>query len=186
MARVIVDTYLSAHRGQIPEEAWTRRKQEWTYAVSERAWRRTLRGIARGNRHRECLYVAEDEAGAVVGLAMGGPSEADALENAGAIYALYVRESYQRRGIGRRLVQAVAARLAEMGMTALTICCLPANVRARRFYEALGGRVVGECESEDYGVMIREVVYGWADTRALVATGRGEDIGSPLEPGSKR
>src|SRR5437870_2466952 len=116
MARVMVDTYLSAHRGQVPEEVWTKRKDEWTYEVSERAWARTLREMAAGKSPRECLYVAEDEAGEVVGLVLGGPPRKGAPANAGEVLILYVRESHQRRGIGRRLVQAAAAHLAQMGM----------------------------------------------------------------------
>jgi hypothetical protein len=69
-------------------------------------------------------------------------------------------------------VQAVAAHLAEEGMTSLRIGCLAAGAPARRFYEALGGRVVGEREFDEDGVMLLLVVSGWDDTRALVATGR--------------
>jgi GNAT superfamily N-acetyltransferase len=179
MARVIVDTYLSAHRGQIPEGAWARRKQEWTYEVSEAAWTRSLREIASGASPRDCIYVALDERGEITGLAMGGLSGEEASGNTGEVYALYVRESHQRRGVGRRLVQAVAAHLVGLGMTALLIPTLPANAPARRFYEALGGQVVGEREGEDYGFMIPEVVYGWTDIQMLVGTGsvRPDDSG---------
>jgi ribosomal protein S18 acetylase RimI-like enzyme len=87
---------------------------------------------------------------------------------------LYVRERHQRRGLGRRLVQAVAAHLAQTGRHTLVIGCLAANAPARRFYEALGGRLVGEREYDEEGVKLPEVVYGWTDTRALVATGTAE------------
>ena len=43
MARVMVDTYLRAHKGQVPEQAWLKRQQEWTYAESERGWARRQR-----------------------------------------------------------------------------------------------------------------------------------------------
>ena len=42
-------------------------------------------------------------------------------------------------------------------------------VRAVRFYEALGGCLIGEREYDEEGVMLPEVIYGWADIRALVA-----------------
>jgi ribosomal protein S18 acetylase RimI-like enzyme len=87
---------------------------------------------------------------------------------------LYVRERHQRRGLGRRLVQAVAAHLAQRGRHALVIGCLAANAPARRFYEALGGRLVGEREYDEDGVMLPEVVYRWPDTRALLAGGTVE------------
>jgi ribosomal protein S18 acetylase RimI-like enzyme len=172
MARVIVDTFLSTHRGQVPDEVLAKRRQEWTYEVSERAWARALRGIAEGNSPGECAYVAEDETGGVIGLATGGPADGEVLENAGAIYALFVREGHQRRGLGRRLVQTVATQLVLAGRTSLVVGCLAANAPARRFYEALGARVVGEYEIDEYGIVLPGVTYGWADARALqVAAG---------------
>lgn len=169
MARVTVDTFLSAHRDQMPEAAWTKRNEEWTYEVSEHSWARTLREIAEGARHEQCIYVALDEAGEVVGLAVGGIPRADGPEDTGEVHMLYVRESHQGRGHGRRLVGAVAAHLAQRGRHALVIGCLIANAPARRFYEALGGCLIGEREYDEEGVMLPEVVYGWADIRALVA-----------------
>jgi GNAT superfamily N-acetyltransferase len=179
MARVIVDTFLSAHRGQLPEVALARRRQEWTYEVSERSWTRTLHGIAAGTSPRECAYVAEDERGEVVGLATGGPAEAEFPANTGVIHALFVRESHQRRGLGRRLVQAVATQLADLGMTALVLHCWAANTSACRFYEALGGRVIREREVDEFGVMVPEVMYSWPDTWPLLGTSRSRTEATP-------
>jgi ribosomal protein S18 acetylase RimI-like enzyme len=170
MARVMVDTFLAAHRGQIPEAAWEKRRQEWTYAVSGNAWARSLGEMAAGDSPGEYLCVGEDETGTVVGLASGYPAR-DAGERVGAIGCLYVLPSHQRHGLGRRLAQAVAAHLAREGMTALRIACLAANAPARGFYEALGGVVVAEREVDEGGFMLPEVVYGWADIGTLV----GED-----------
>jgi ribosomal protein S18 acetylase RimI-like enzyme len=169
MGQVMVATYLTAHRDQMPDEAWMRRAEEWTPEASAQGWAGTLREIASGERSRECIYVAVDEGGTVVGLAMGGPANAEGLPLTGAVYALYVSTSYQGKGLGRRLVQAVAADLAHKGMTALQIGCLAANAPARGFYEAIGGRVVSERLFDEDGVMLPEVVYGWADIKAITA-----------------
>lgn len=167
MAKVMVDTWLSAHRGQMPEEVWTKRRDEWTYDVSERGWARTLKEIADDVHSKDCIYVAEDEIGEIVGLAMGVP--ADDAPTTGEVSTLYVRESHQGHGIGRRLVQSVAAHLARLGMPALQIAVLAANAPARRFYEAIGGGIIGEREFDEEGFMLSEVVYGWADTSALIS-----------------
>jgi hypothetical protein len=53
-------------------------------------------------------------------------------------------------------------------MTALQIGCLAANASARCFYEALGGRVVGEWLFDEDGVMLPEVVYGWTDITSVI------------------
>ncbi len=60
-------------------------------------------------------------------------------------------------------------------MTALQIGCLAANAPARRFYEAIGGRLVGERLFDEDGIMLLEVVYEWADIQALVAPGQPKE-----------
>ncbi|MFL5805139.1 MAG: GNAT family N-acetyltransferase [Roseiflexaceae bacterium] len=174
MGQVMVATYLAAHHDQMPAEAWAKRAQEWTPEVSAQGWARTLRGIAAGERPHECIYVAVEGDGDLVGLAMGGPANAEDLPQIGAVFALYVSKSHQGRCLGRHLVLAVAANLAQHGMTALQIACLAANAPARRFYEAIGGRLVGERLFDEEGVMLSEVVYEWADIKVLVAKGQPE------------
>src|SRR4051812_11047225 len=89
MGRVMVDTFLAAHRDQQPAEVWAKRSKEWTPEVSAQSWARTLRGIASGERSQDCIYVAVDEDGEIVGVAMGGPADTENLPQTGAIYALY-------------------------------------------------------------------------------------------------
>jgi ribosomal protein S18 acetylase RimI-like enzyme len=166
MGRVMVDTYLAAHRGQMPPEVWAKRAREWTYEVSAQGWASTLAEIAAGA--NDCIYVAEDADGEIVGLIMGGCAQSDVLPQSGEVYALYIQASQQGRGLGRRLVQAAAAHLAQLGMAALRIGCLAANAPARGFYEALGGTLVDQRLFDEEGVMLPEVVYGWADIGLLV------------------
>ena len=169
MGQVMVDTYMTAHRNQMPDEAWAKRAEEWTPEVSAEGWARTLREIATDEQPQDCIYVAIDEGGAIVGLAMGGPADAAALPQTGVVYALYISTRHQGQGLGRRLVQTVAADLALKGMTALRIGCLAANTPARRFYEAIGGRLVDERLFDEDGVLLPEVVYEWMDIQALAA-----------------
>jgi GNAT superfamily N-acetyltransferase len=171
MARVMVDTWLEAHRGQVPEGQWERRRAEWTYDVSERSWREFVEGLDSEENAQECLYVAATEDGEVVGLAVGCPAAMQLLENAAEVSALYVRSTWQGQGIGRGLVQAVAAHQARLGRSALLISVLETNAPARRFYEAIGGRLAGTHETEDYGFKEPQVVYGWEDIGVLRAKG---------------
>ena len=176
MARVMVDTWLSAHRGQVPDAQWQRRRDEWTYAVSEGAWRGLLEEIADGVNTDDCVYVALVEED-LVGVAVGCPSGLGLLPDAAEVSGVYVRPEHQGRGLGRRLVQTVAADQAARGRRALLISCLVANAPARRFYEAIGGRVIGTHETEDYGFREPQVVYGWEDIHVLERTGGEADPG---------
>lgn len=168
MAHVMVDTWLAAHRGQVPEGQWQRRREEWTYADSERAWRSLLAELADGSNTEDCVYVAVSAEDEVVGVAVGCPAELDLLPNAAEVSALYVRPTQQGQGFGRQLVAAIAAHQANLGRSALLIGCLTTNVPARHFYEALGGEVIGTRETEDYGFPEPQVVYGWANIWSLL------------------
>ena len=164
MAKVMVDTYLAAHHGQMPEAAWIKRRDKWTYAVSERAWQSTLTEPE----HAECVYVAEcQSSGEVIGLGYGHISDRKLLLNAGEVGALYVREAFQGQGIGRGLVAAIATYLATQGCSALIICVLTVNTAARRFYEAIGGRIIGEAEFDEEGWLLPETIYGWDNIKTV-------------------
>jgi len=164
----MVDSFLNAHRGQIPEALWQWRQQEWTYAVSAQGWERTLRRIAEASSRQECVYVAQSLSGEILGLVMAQPAGREMQASTAEVCALYVHTQYQGQGVGRGLLGAIAAHLQGQGITALHIGTLQANTPARRFYEALGGQVLEERDIEDNGYILREVAYRWSDISPLV------------------
>jgi predicted ester cyclase/ribosomal protein S18 acetylase RimI-like enzyme len=168
LAHVLIDTGRATYRRQILDEVLFKQPIDEAYAESERNWQRSLQEIAAGDNPQAQIFIAEDETGVVVGLAMGGPPKQELLPNSGELYVLYVCESHQRRGVGRALVTAVATHLAQMGLSALVIGCLATNAPARRFYERLGGRVIAEREIDQDGALLREVVYGWDVIQAII------------------
>jgi ribosomal protein S18 acetylase RimI-like enzyme len=187
MGRLAVATFLTAHRGHIPEEVWAKGRDEWSAEDSARNWTRTLRAIADGTNPRECVYLAvEETCDEVIGIAMGQPAYEEPWPNTGAIKVLYVLQAYQGRGLGRRLVQVVARHLRWLGMPALTIAVLKANVPAQRFYEAIGGQFVRVGEIEDSGYMLPEIVYGWADTETLTGAAGLDPIDHSIDLGANR
>jgi ribosomal protein S18 acetylase RimI-like enzyme len=167
MGRVTVASFLAAHRGQLPEALWLSRREHWTPEVSARAWAAALAGLADGTDPITCIYLATGGAGQVVGVAMGQRAEAPPWPRTGEVSALYVLPEHQGRGVGRRLVAAVAAHLREHGLPALTVAVLAANAPGRGFYRALGGVEVATEVSEEDGHELPEVVYGWPDTAGL-------------------
>lgn len=164
LARVMVDTFLAANREIMSPAALRHRAATWTYAVSQGDWEETLRGIEQGATPLVCVYVAVDRQGTPIGLALGRPADPDD-PSLGELDLLYVRVEYQGQGIGRRLFAAVAAHLAEQGMTALQLVTPAASQEARAFYERLGGQRVGTRDDLEDGITIPLVIYRWADTR---------------------
>jgi ribosomal protein S18 acetylase RimI-like enzyme len=166
MARVSVDSYRSAHRDQIPEESL----MKFTYEESERNWARTLREFSESDERQEYIYVSENDAGELIGVAMGGPERSKHPLYTGEIYFLYLLPEYHRQGIGRQLTISVVKRLVEQGLHSLLIRVLKENAPARRFYEALGGQLVPEVEEEfeERGAVLVRVGYGWRDVSELL------------------
>ena len=169
MGRVMVTTWLATHRDQVSAQALQERLENWTAEDSQRGWEELLIEMAAEDQPDNCLYVALAEAGQVVGLAMGGPARDETQVPTGEVYVLYVLPEHQSQGHGQKLVRAVAAYLAGLGNKSLYISCLGTNTPTRRFYETLGGRVIGERENGKDGV---EVVFSWPDIDRLQLANR--------------
>lgn len=173
MGLVMVEAWLSAHRGQMPETAWQKRVDEWTPEVSADAWARLLVEVANGEVSRVVLLVAEEDAGELVAIVMGTEAQDDPPGSIAQIDALYVRPDRQGKGIGRLLLQTAARELARIGFSALHIGVLTANLPARAFYQAMGGRELGQRTADEEGIPLPETVYAWGDIAAL-AGGHGQ------------
>ena len=150
IAKVHVDTWRTAYRGLLPDDYLASLDE----AGYEERWRRTL---AAGSSR---VYVAEDGR-LVVGFASAGRERAGEGEFTGELYAIYVLDSAQGRGHGRRLVQAVVQGLREMDLGDMIVWVLRDNHPARRFYERLGGVYVRSQPITIGSAQLQEVSYGW-------------------------
>lgn len=169
MGEIIGEGLLNGIRDDTSEWAEQKRRHDWSAESLGSHWGQIAVDVAEGKLPRSCIFVAVDEAEQVVGWAYGCPAKAaGAGEHEGEVDILYVRASHHRRGIGRALVQVVAAELARMGMTAIHIYTPVVSTQARTFYEALGGREIGIVEAIDDGEVIPLVHYEWADARELM------------------
>ncbi len=158
IARVQRETWRTAYAGILPLDVIAgitgqRDAIEWQ------------RRIARGTTE-SCTWIAEREA-SVIGFASCGPSREPVAGLDGEIYALYVMQASQRRGVGRELVRACARHFVRHGIFGLHLWVLKAN-RARLFYETLGGEAVGEKVERLGQHDFAEIAYGWHDLTGLV------------------
>ena len=154
IARVHVDTWRTAYPGIVPAEHLA----GLSYERSEARWRE----FAFREGSPSLVFVAED-AGTIIASASGGP-ERDGLPGYdGELYGLYVLAAYQRQGIGRALMLTVARRLVADGFKAMVIWVLKENLKARAFYEALGGVPISEKTITIGGAELTDVACGWPD-----------------------
>lgn len=161
IAEVHVASWRSTYRGIVPEAHLD--------ALSVDRRTATWAGVLSDEHGQSLTVVAIDPQGQIVGFASGGrPQDPDptCAAYAGELHVIYLLADHQGRGIGRRLVAAVAAGLAAQGMTSLQVWTLAANP-ACRFYESLGGVRIGEKPTAIGGASLTEVAYGWLDSTPL-------------------
>jgi GNAT superfamily N-acetyltransferase len=169
MGHVMVEAWLAGHRGQMPEEAWQKRRDEWTPEMSAGAWKRNLLERDETPDSREVYLIAVDDDESLVGILYGVPADDGASADVADIAALYVHPQMQGKGVGRQLLEAAANRLSELGFSTLNIAVLSTNEAARGFYEAMGGTDIGERTFDEEGHLLAERVYAWPDIRVLIS-----------------
>ena len=166
IARVHVDSWRTTYRGLVLDDYLASLR----YEDRQSMWDRILNDPA----YRGFIYVAEAEDGEIVGFSSGGPSRSDEEQDAqydGELYAIYIVEAYQRKGIGRRLVDALVARMQQANISSMLVWVIAGNP-AQKFYEALGGKELRSQQFELGDVMLDEVGYGWDDISLLVKDGK--------------
>lgn len=162
IARVHRESWRTTYTGILPAAVIGQRTERQT--ADE--WRTRL---ARAT-PRDAVWLAERE-GQVVGFASCGTARHRLGGLEAEVYALYVLQSWQRRGVGRELLGACARHFVRHGELGFYLWVLKAN-RARLFYEAVGGVELGE-KTERIGMhSFFEVAYGWRELAPLaVAVG---------------
>jgi ribosomal protein S18 acetylase RimI-like enzyme len=149
MGRLHVRAWQAAYRGEMPDDYLDGLRAEDRAAGWERALGVEREGVA--------VLVAE-QGGEVVGFANVGPAQDP--EGAGELYAINVDPGHWGTGAGRALLQAAQAELARLGFEETVLWVLPANARARRFYEIAGWVADGASRTtEVLGAVVPEVRY---------------------------
>jgi hypothetical protein len=107
------------------------------------------------------------EGGVVIGFASGGRARRPGLGE-GEIETLYVLDDYRDRGLGRRLMRAMAAHLAAIGCRSAVLWVLEANP-TRWFYLRLGGRHVARETICYAGITLEQLAFAWNPIKVLLA-----------------
>jgi ribosomal protein S18 acetylase RimI-like enzyme len=158
LAHVHVRSWRETYRGLLPD-AYLARMSEADFT---RRFRRAL--TLPGPNDATLIAAAPD---GLLAYAQAGPSRARVADEA-EIATLYVLRRAQGLGLGKRLMAGSARALMAQGAKSLALSVLRDNLRARGFYEHLGG--VAEpatLERGPGGALLHEVVYRWPDIRAI-------------------
>jgi GNAT superfamily N-acetyltransferase len=124
-----------------------------------------------GTARSMAIFVAVNE-GRIVGIGGCGPQRDEALAKSGftgEFGMIYVLRSHQGRGLGRSIMASLARSLAKLGHDKASLWVFRENEGARRFYERLGGAIVGEKAGERDGTLLVDLAYGWSDLSGLAS-----------------
>ena len=110
-------------------------------------------------------FVAED-AGKIIGFITGGWERNGNQVYRGEIYTLYVLKNFQRRGIGTKLIFALAKQFDRFGIYSMLVRVLKLNPY-RRFYIKMNGVYISTERQSFSGEILEVEVYGWLDTTLI-------------------
>jgi ribosomal protein S18 acetylase RimI-like enzyme len=148
LAELHVETFKETH-GRINAPSVALRRQQWQAAFDTPAgW---------------FCYVVEGATGQLVGFAKGTLHTGGVPGFEGELNKIYLLRRYHRRGIGRRLVEKVARRFLQQGISSMLLFG-DARSPSNGFYERLGAERLLSDTGEFHGG------YGWPDLRRLVNT----------------
>jgi L-amino acid N-acyltransferase YncA len=155
MSRIYVQTWQYTYLGIVPYEYLS------TMSVSQHR----QEFIKELKSNQVISFVAEDS-GRVVGFVTGGNARKGDGVYSGEIYTLYVLKEEQRRGIGTKLISALANRFNQLGMYSMLVRVLKQNPY-RRFYEKMNGIYLQVDLMHMAGEMLDVAAYGWIDTSLI-------------------
>ena len=158
IARVQVKAWQTTYKGIVPNGYLA----SLTYEKRAQRWRQIL-----ASDENNFTFVAETSDERIGGFASGGETEESGEDFAGELIAIYLLENYQRQGIGKLLVKAVAQRFLQQEVSSMLVWVLAENP-FKAFYESLGGEYVSEKQTEIGGVSLIEVAYGWKNLEILL------------------
>lgn len=154
MARVVVNTWLTTYRGLMPDE----HLDKLSYEDKELKYRELLQNPIKD----KFTFVAESNAGNVVGVVIAGLERTGNTIYKGEIYAIYLLEDYQRKGLGKKLFREAIEWLQGQKINSLLVWVL-AGSKFRTFYESLLGHEVDRKVFKFDEFTADLVAYGWED-----------------------
>jgi L-amino acid N-acyltransferase YncA len=156
MAKVHVDSWKTTYKGIVAEEYL----QTLKYENREKLWAQAL---SIEPRH---IWVAEVQ-NKVVGFASGGKERTGKYGYDGELYAIYILEEFQQKGIGKSLLRALADELSNSQYKSMLVWVIADNPSIS-FYQSLNPIEVDHEQVEIGRETYKEIAYGWSDITKLL------------------
>jgi 3-deoxy-manno-octulosonate cytidylyltransferase (CMP-KDO synthetase) len=156
VAKVHFESWRGSFAGLVPDEFLNRGSVEKRIKAFEEQF------------DKDSLYemlVAEDADKGIVGFVdFGEPRGENGFD--AELYAIYFLPEFQRNGIGSHLLRMCRERLKAHGLNSMCLDSLEVSP-FRKFYEKMGGEIVGSASHDLGGVEFKTVYYGWRDLNEI-------------------
>ena len=165
---VHVATWRSAYAGILPDRFLSRMsvpRQAAHYDAAIRASAAVFVAAASGT------DVPSGSGSRIVGFATAGRARGGEFARhlgEGEVETLYVLDDWRERGVGRQLMRAAAAHLAETGCKSCFVWVLRENP-SRWFYQRLGGKPSAEAVIQFAGTKLPQTAFVWDPIERLLA-----------------
>ena len=119
-------------------------------------------------KEKQPVLVVQDSQEQIVGFISGGKERTKRFGFDGEIYAIYLLENYQRKGLGAMLLEAFAKKMEQNGYKSLLVWVLTENP-SNKFYLDFGAKQVEKEQTVIGTGTYQETAYGWKDINELLA-----------------
>lgn len=114
----------------------------------------------------EAVFVAENDAGEIIGFCSGGQARTQEFTYEAELYAIYILKPYQQQGVGGQLVSALVSHLKANQYNSFMLWVLAGNPSVE-FYNRMGGIAFSEKETKRGEDIMTEIAYGWRSLQDL-------------------
>ena len=153
---ILANIYVVAIKSAIPGAVPDRLRNDFSM---DRALRRLGEVLAMGAQQPFC-YVGQ-MADKIAGFIIGSLAEHPSMRYQGELKVLYILPDYQRLGLGRTLVYAAVNHFLQMSVNSMFVEMFQDNIPAGKFYQSLGGILIGERSDTIHGERCTMSWYGW-------------------------
>ena len=157
IAEVQIATWHSTYRGIVPASFLA----SMVLDTNEQRWSRIL-DLDQERPEQRITLAARSATEGIVGFLSAGPERDGAEGYPGEVYALYVAQQLQGRGIGSKLFHEASRQLKNRNLAPFLIWVLSDNP-FRRFYEHVGGTELHRKTIRIGDSDLEETAYGFSD-----------------------
>lgn len=152
IAKIHVETWQSHYRGQISDDYLDKLSIE----EREKKWKERLNNL----KPETAVFVSESN-GEILGFCWVGPdNDKDEANDVGELYAIYIAQNYQGRGLGSDLMKTGLEYLRKEGFKKAVLWVLKTNISTIKFYESKGWKANGKEKADKRGgVTFEDVGY---------------------------